>query len=124
MEETKSCAQRARVDLAELLIRLDDDRELLRDLVTIFRDDFPRLSGALQQAVECRDMKKISVLSHTLKGMLASLAVTRAASAAAQLERMALAGESVPVEEAFRAFESEVDGLLTEMESYVAVVRP
>jgi HPt (histidine-containing phosphotransfer) domain-containing protein len=124
MEKTKSCSQGARVDLAELLIRLDDDRELLRDLVIIFRDDFPRLSGALQQAVECQDMKNISILSHTLKGMLATLAVTRAASAAAQLEQMALAGVSAPVEEAFRAFELEVDGLLTEMETYVAVVRP
>ena len=78
----------------------------------------------MQQAVECQDMKKISNLSHTLKGMLATLAVTRAASAAAQLEQLALAGVSAPVEEAFRAFELEVDGLLTEMETYVAVVRP
>ena len=124
MEKTKGCSQGARVDLAELLSRLDDDRELLRDLVIIFRDDFPRLSGALQQAVKCRDMKEISILSHTLKGMLATLAVTRAASAAAQLEQMALAGVSAPVEEAFRAFELEVEGLLTEMETYVAVVRP
>jgi HPt (histidine-containing phosphotransfer) domain-containing protein len=123
MEKTRNSTQGARVDLAELLSRLDNDRELLRELMAIFKDEFPRLIEALQNAVAARDMKEISVLSHTLKGMLANLAVTNAAAAAAQLEKLAHAGAQALIPDAFTAFQLEVEGLLTEMETYVAEVR-
>jgi len=51
MEKLQNCSQNGRVDLLELLARVDNDRELLRDLVTIFKEDFPRHLLALQDAV-------------------------------------------------------------------------
>ena len=115
-------SQSARVDLAELLSRLDNDHELLRELVTIFKEDFPKLLEALQESVAHADMTRARIASHTLKGMLANLAVTRGAAAAGRVEELASDGAGGSIQEALAAFEVEVRGLLTEMETYVTEV--
>jgi len=55
----------------------------LLDLFAIFKDDFPRHLQALQDALSREDLKQIATISHTLKGMLSNLAITRAAKGAA-----------------------------------------
>jgi HPt (histidine-containing phosphotransfer) domain-containing protein len=122
MEKAQNLSQSAHVDLPELLSRVDNDRELLCDLLTIFKEDFPRHLRVLQEAVASHDLKQISIVSHTLKGMLANLAVTGAATAAARLEEQAHDGAGAAMQEALAAFEQEVEGLLPEMERYMAEV--
>jgi len=39
------------VDIPELLIRVDNDRELLRELLRIIGEEFPCLLQSLQEAV-------------------------------------------------------------------------
>jgi two-component system sensor histidine kinase/response regulator len=112
------------IDFTELLDRVDNDRELLIDLMSIFKEDFPRNVRELTDVIAARDLKKMSVVSHTLKGMLANLAVTRAAAAAAKLEQLAHDAATEPeIAEAFRGFQREVQGLLPEMETYMAEVQ-
>ena len=123
MEKSQNISQGSSVNLPELLSRLDNDRELLHDLLTIFKDDFPGHLQALQEAVARQDMKQTAVVSHTLKGMLSNLAVTRAAAAAAQLEQFAHDGANASLQQALAAFEQEVQGLLPEMETYMAEVQ-
>ena len=67
------------IDFPELLSRVDNDRELLLDLMSIFKEEFPRHVRELTDVIAARDLKKMAVVSHTLKGMLANLAVSRAA---------------------------------------------
>jgi HPt (histidine-containing phosphotransfer) domain-containing protein len=124
MEEAKDVSQGASVDLPELLARVDNDRELLHDLLSIFKEEFPRHLYALQEAVACEDCKQAEAVSHTLKGMLSNLAVTRAAACAAQLEQLARGDDKKSLKEALTAFEREVRGLLPEMETYMAEVQP
>jgi HPt (histidine-containing phosphotransfer) domain-containing protein len=123
MENTKDFSRGGSVNLPELLERLENDRELLRDLLTIFKEDFPVRLQALQDAVAHQDLKRATVESHSLKGMLANLAVTKAAAAAAQLEELAHAGIQSSIDDALAAFEQEVQGLLPEMESYMVEVQ-
>jgi len=115
--------QRPTIDFPELLARVDNDRELLLDLMGIFKEDFPRHMKELAEVVAARDLKKVGVVSHTLKGMLANLAVTHAASAAAELEQLARDGAESSIAEACAAFQREVQGLLPEMEAYMSEVR-
>jgi HPt (histidine-containing phosphotransfer) domain-containing protein len=122
MDKARDMSQGDSINFPELLSRVDDDRELLLDLFAIFKDDFPRHLQALQDAVSRDDMKQIATVSHTLKGMLLNLAVTRAAKGAAQLEELAHSGENISVRNALAAFEMEVQGLLPEMEAYTAEV--
>jgi two-component system sensor histidine kinase/response regulator len=112
------------IDFPELLARVDNDRELLLDLMSIFKEEFPRHVRELTDVIAVRDLKKMSVVSHTLKGMLANLAVTRAASAAGKLEQLARDGSAEPeIGDALRAFQREVQGVLPEMDAYMAEVQ-
>ena len=61
------------IDFPELLARVDNDRELLLDLMSIFKEDFPRHVRELSDVIAAHDIKKMTVVSHTIKGMLANL---------------------------------------------------
>jgi len=122
MNETVTGQADSPFDLAALLEQVDNDRELLRDLVAIFKEDFPRHLQALREAAKNGDMKNLSVVSHTLKGMLASMAAHRAATAAARLEQLARAAESAGVPAALQLFESEVVELLPRLDACMAEV--
>jgi PAS domain S-box-containing protein len=111
------------INLNELLARVDNDRELLCDLLSIFKQEFPGYLQALQNAVERSDVAQVAGVSHTLKGMLSNLAVTKAAASISRLEQFARAGESLPLRKALAVFEQDVKGLLPEMESYLAEAR-
>jgi HPt (histidine-containing phosphotransfer) domain-containing protein len=110
-------------NLAELLGRVDNDQELIRELLTIFREDFPRTLQSLEAAVCTGDLKNSAALSHTLKGMLASLGVTRAAAAAAKIEKLASASAGKEaLREAFEALRNEAARLMPELEAYMTEV--
>jgi HPt (histidine-containing phosphotransfer) domain-containing protein len=79
----------------ELLLRVDNDQELLRDLLNTFREDFPPMMQSLRSAVAASDLKNTAAISHTMRGMLSNLAATRAAAAAAELEKLANAADSI-----------------------------
>src|SRR5271154_3547678 len=116
MDKAHSLSQASRVNLPELLSRVDNDRELLLDLLTVFKEEFPRLLQTLHNAVALQDMKRTSMVSHTLKGMLLNMAIPRAAEAVALLEGWAQGETKTSVPKAFAAFEREVQGLLPKME--------
>jgi two-component system sensor histidine kinase/response regulator len=107
----------------EFLERVDNDQVLLRELLNIFKEDFPRTIRSLEVAVTAQDLKSVSRLSHTLKGMLSSLGATRAATAAAKLEALSSAGETAPMEGALSALQREANCLLPELDAYMTEVR-
>jgi len=110
-------------DLAELLERVDNDQILLRELLDIFKEDFPQTLRSLKTAVTAEDLKSSSRLSHTLKGMLSSLGAVRAAGAASRLEALSAAGETASLHAALRALESEGESLVPELDAYMTEVR-
>jgi len=110
-------------NLAELLERVDNDQVLLRELLDIFKEDFPQTFQALKSAVTDGDSKSTCRLSHTLKGMLSSLGAVRAAAAASRLEALSSGGETAALQAALSTLENEADSLLPELEAYVTEVR-
>ncbi len=123
MSKKEESVSEAVWNLGELLDRVDNDQELLRELLTIFKEDFPRTMQSLETAIRAEDLKNAARLSHTLKGMLSSLGATRASGAAAKLESLSSAGETASLEGAFSALEAEAHSLLPELEAYMAEVR-
>jgi HPt (histidine-containing phosphotransfer) domain-containing protein len=110
-------------NLPELLERVDNDQVLLRELLDIFKEDFPQTLRSLKTAVTGEDLKSSSRLSHTLKGMLSSLGATRAAAAASKLEALSSVGETTSLQAALNALESEAESLLPELDAYMTEVR-
>jgi two-component system sensor histidine kinase/response regulator len=101
----------------ELLERVDNDRELLKELLGIFRQDFPHHRQELFAAVAAGDMQRVSSTGHALKGMFANLAAGRAAALAGNVERLGANSESACLPQALQALESEVATLLPLLDS-------
>ena len=106
------------VDLPELLARVDNDRELLCELVKIFKEEFPCLLQSLQEAAARGDMQGVKVTAHALKGMLANVSLTRAAASAACLERMGQQCVTQGLPEELARLEQEASLALAELETF------
>lgn len=63
---------KAIMDLAELLERVENDRELVRDLLLIFKEEFPVHLRALRDAVDSKDGQKVASEAHTYMILLTS----------------------------------------------------
>jgi HPt (histidine-containing phosphotransfer) domain-containing protein len=124
MREQRDHSSRAAVNLPELLTRMENDRDLLCELIGLFKEAFPRLLQQLQQCIAREDMKNVEGTSHSLKGILSGLSVTRAAAVASRLEEMARAGDKAGLADVLLLLEHEVVGLSSELDSYVEKVKP
>ena len=123
MNSPKSSAS-ARVNIRELLNRVDNDRQLLHELFSIFKEEFPGNLWNLRAAVAAGNLPEVAKLSHTLKGTLSNLAVGAGTASAAALEHAARSGDSTRVQAAFADFDRTVAGLLSEFEACLAEAHP
>ena|ERR1700676_2711907 len=111
------------VNVAELLARVDNDAELLRELIAIFKIELPRNLRELREAIDQGNLKNVQESGHMLRGMLSNLGATRGSAAAAQLERLGESSDGTALKSALALFESEVMDLLPELEACVAKAR-
>ncbi|MGC1484375.1 MAG: Hpt domain-containing protein [Candidatus Acidiferrum sp.] len=123
MKETEEILSTPIWNQAELLERVDNDLELLRELLIIYKAEFPRTIQSLQSAVAGGELKNTASLSHSLKGMLSNLGGGRAAAAAEKLEELAVAGENALLKEALDTLQREAARLLPELDAYMMEVR-
>ena len=112
------------MNVAELLARVDNDAELLRELIAIFKIELPRNLCALREAIGQGNVKNVQKSGHMLRGMLSNLGATRATAAAAQLEQLGDSNDGTALKSALALFESDVIDLLPELEACVAKARP
>jgi HPt (histidine-containing phosphotransfer) domain-containing protein len=124
MTRQRDRSSQVAVNLTELLVRVDNDHDLLCELIGIFKEEFPHLLESLRQFVVRGDLKNVEVTSHALKGMLSGLSVTRAAALAAGIEQMAREGKTSGLSEALARFESEVADLLPELDACAEEAEP
>lgn len=103
------------INFPELMERVENDRDLLNDLLEMFRDEFPRQRQLLEDAVKSEDMKQIYATGHTLKGILANLAMSRAARAAAEIEQAGKENNIVGIKTAIATLDEEAADIFAEL---------
>ncbi len=108
------------VNLQELMERIDHDRELLREVFELFRDELPVLHSDLKVAARSGCLLRIQGKAHTLKGMFANLAVTQATAIAAEIEQMARIGDQCGLTDALASLDGEVSSLLPCVEGFLS----
>ena len=108
----------AAMNLAELLIRVGNDRDLVWELIVIFKKKSPLLMSQLKESVALGDTNRVETTSHALTGMLSCIAATRAAALAGQLEQMGREGRTLGLSDALTPFEHEVAKLLPELDGF------
>ncbi len=105
------------VNLPDLLTRIENDRELLGELVDIFKQESPRLLKFLHEQVVREEWEQVESTSHGLKGMLGNLSANRAAATAARLEQMARERQLFGIANVVTELKVEVAKLLQELEA-------
>jgi len=79
------------LDSATILAVCGGDQELLDEMIELFRSRAPELMHKLQKAIETANALQISMVAHSLKGMLSTFS-TAAAKVAHQLEQIGTSG--------------------------------
>jgi CheY-like chemotaxis protein len=76
-------------DPQDALARVEGDRELLAELVDIYRVETPRMLADLRRCLEAGDVGGVESAAHALRGCVGILGGRAAAEAALAVERMA-----------------------------------
>jgi HPt (histidine-containing phosphotransfer) domain-containing protein len=76
------------IDVEGFLERVGDDRELAKELATLFLQETPRLLAATAQAAADKDPRALANAAHAIKGSAANFSAPRCVQAAAALERI------------------------------------
>jgi HPt (histidine-containing phosphotransfer) domain-containing protein len=83
----------ATVNFVDLLQRFDGDRDLLAELLEIFREDYPGQIRNAQQAIAQKDAAEVERWGHSLKGALGNFSAIRATALAGEFEAMGRSGD-------------------------------
>ena len=95
-------------DEATALTHTGDDRELLKEIVELFRSDSPASLKAIKQAIGKGDSEALAMSAHALKGSIAAIGGTEGLRLARELEGL---GRSNRVEDApplYAALEKQI----------------
>jgi HPt (histidine-containing phosphotransfer) domain-containing protein len=125
-QPTEAAVERSRQndwDLKELMERLGDDQELLRELLVMFREDVGINLEKTRSAIGTGDYEGLSRTAHTMKGMLKNLSMGAAAETAAALEKASRENRQGDSKELLEKLVKELEGILPEVEAQLAGVR-
>jgi HPt (histidine-containing phosphotransfer) domain-containing protein len=86
-------------DEADILSRMDDDRDFVRMILDESRQELPKQLEELRELCRGSDAKAVRNLAHTMKGMAANISTGALRDAAARIETAAKEDDLVSVRE-------------------------
>ena len=110
-------------NLPEVLERVEGDREFLRELLTIFREDSRACMEKARAALAAGDLADLSRTAHTLKGMMKNLAMGHGAEIAANLEITARDGRKIDCKNLLARLDEAISAVLREIDVQLAEVQ-
>jgi signal transduction histidine kinase/DNA-binding response OmpR family regulator/sensor domain CHASE-containing protein len=99
------------IDLTVLRTIVGGEKDFLRDLAEIFRQDYPSQVAALHEAIHYGDDYRLKRIAHSLKGALATIGATTARSLAHELEIMGQTSLLEGAASVLHKLEAELDRL-------------
>ena len=100
------------------------DRRLLKQVVELFRADYPSTLGTIESALERRDPEALRMAAHRLKGAIATVGAPAGRHAAAELEESARSENFEHARQAYATLCQEIDRLETELAGAGLIGRP
>ena len=95
-------------DMTKALEMAGGDVEFLKELIEIYRSDYPQKLARIREALERGDAKTLYENAHSLKGSSGNLGLRRAYELALRIEKMGKEGRLEGVEEVLRELEEEL----------------
>ncbi|MEW6755248.1 MAG: two-component regulator propeller domain-containing protein [Candidatus Latescibacterota bacterium] len=108
------------VDLEGLLLRLEGDRDLAREMVSRFPEDWSRQAGLAAGAVTLGDASALDSAAHALRGMLVTVGLVQAQERARRLEEAARQGDLEVASRELAALQREVEECLPVLQAGLA----
>ena len=108
------------LDKDAALSRVGGDEELLRELASLFLNDYPQTLEQLRTSVANQEAGAVERLAHGLKGSVSNFGANEVFVAARTLEESGRGGAMDQVEESFRKLETALGRLKPELEALVA----
>lgn len=96
------------IDVPSLRDRVADQLPLLRELLVVFREQYPTQFELIRESASRNDAEGLRKAAHRLIGTLACFSANRAVAAARKLERAAAQGDLASAAEGVAAIEREV----------------
>jgi HPt (histidine-containing phosphotransfer) domain-containing protein len=87
------------------------DRRLLKEIVGLFRSDYPASLRTIEQAVGRQDGEALRSAAHKLKGSIATLGAVAGCRAAAELEKIAASDDLSEAHTAYLHLRDHIDRL-------------
>jgi CheY-like chemotaxis protein/HPt (histidine-containing phosphotransfer) domain-containing protein len=87
------------------------DRRLLKQVIALFRSDYPSALRRMDRALARRDAEALRMAAHGLKGAIATVGSVAGRQAAAEVEQLARAGDLVNAQRAIRSLRGRLTSL-------------
>jgi len=91
------------------LRNIEPDPEFMREVASLFLDEYPKLLADLDISLSREDSLGLSSAAHTLKGAVANFGARRAVAAAERLESLGRMGDLTGAGEAISILRRELD---------------
>jgi CheY-like chemotaxis protein len=105
------------LDLPSVLNRLGGDRDLLDELVEVFKGECPKLMERIRVAIARQDAQGLEGAAHSLKGSSAQVGALAVSQIASEIERLARSQNVESTREHSRLLQNEIERLFAELES-------
>ena len=120
MQEDRISGEKTeRFALNELMERVDEDEELIREVLEIFLEDTPSTLEALKAGISDQSTEAVAKAAHTLKGASANIAANRLRDQAYELEIKAKSGLLAGAGDMYAALEAEYAALKKDLNKYL-----
>ena len=112
------------INLSAILTLIENDLELLEDLVSIFKENYPQRMAAIKEAITNVDSLQLEREAHALKGMISYFSAAKAVRAAYRLEEMGRNGNVGQAADIFPSLEKEITALERALEEFLISMNP
>ena len=119
-QESVAEEQFAHLDEALALSRVGGDFELLREVVGLFLDDYPRAIEKIRGAVAANDASGVEHNAHSLKGSVSTFGATEVFESALALEKQGRSGNLSGAVDGLKRLEDALQALRPDLEALQA----
>jgi HPt (histidine-containing phosphotransfer) domain-containing protein len=99
------------------LSRVGGDFELLREVVGLFLDDYPRALEKILQSISANDAAQLEHHAHSLKGSVSTFGARDVFEAALALEKLGRSGNLSRAQDGLRTLENALRDLRPELQA-------
>ena len=102
-------------DLKKALEQVGGDREILKEIIDIYCEEYPKQLSQIQQAIDKNDTATVGEVAHTIKGAVGNFGAIAAFEAALCLEKIGKSGELSKAMSAFSELKEKLEQLEREL---------